>query len=64
MATDEEKMQFEKEKVCYEQNCQTFRSLNQLMWQVPIIAMTVTGGLWFGVGTFSSLGNIDAVLEE
>lgn len=33
----------------YQQNVETFRSLNQLMWQIPLIAMTLTGGLWFGV---------------
>ncbi|QTC90327.1 class I SAM-dependent methyltransferase [Brevundimonas goettingensis] len=33
----------------YQQNAETFRSLNQLMWQIPLIAMTLTGGLWFGV---------------
>jgi hypothetical protein len=39
----------EREKLCYQQNFEQFRSLNQIMWQVPIIAMTLTGGLWFGV---------------
>ncbi|WP_415921293.1 class I SAM-dependent methyltransferase [Tateyamaria sp. SN6-1] len=38
----------------YEQNYQQFRSLNQIMWQIPVLAMTLTGGLWFGV---ASLGN-------
>ncbi|ANL68269.1 methyltransferase domain-containing protein (plasmid) [Rhizobium phaseoli] len=33
----------------FNQNSETFRSLNQLMWQIPLIAMTLTGGLWFGV---------------
>lgn len=33
----------------YNQNFETFRSLNGLMWQIPLIAMTLTGGLWFGV---------------
>lgn len=37
------------EKEAYEQNYQQFRSLNQIMWQVPVLAMTLTGGLWFGV---------------
>jgi len=46
---------FEREKVCYEQNCEHMRSLNQIMWQVPIIAMTLTGGLWYGVTTLNSL---------
>ena len=38
-------------KEAYEQNYQQFRSLNQIMWQIPILAMTLTGGLWFGVST-------------
>lgn len=33
----------------YKQNFETFRALNALMWQIPLIAMTLTGGLWFGV---------------
>ena len=33
----------------YEQNYLQFRSLNQIMWQIPVLAMTLTGGLWFGV---------------
>lgn len=33
----------------YNQNAEHFRSLNGLMWQIPLIAMTLTGGLWFGV---------------
>ncbi len=33
----------------FNQNAENFRSLNQLMWQIPLIAMTLTGGLWFGV---------------
>lgn len=40
---------FQRFKTCYEQNCEHLRSMNQMMWQVPIIAMTLTGGLWFGV---------------
>lgn len=33
----------------YQQNYQQFRSLNQIMWQIPVLATTLTGGLWFGV---------------
>ena len=33
----------------YNQNHQAFRSLNQQMWQIPLISMTLTGGLWFGL---------------
>lgn len=37
----------------FNQNFETFRALNALMWQVPLIAMTLTGGLWFGVASIS-----------
>lgn len=37
----------------FNQNSETFRALNALMWQVPLIAMTLTGGLWFGVSSIS-----------
>ena len=49
------KEEFERAKLCYEQNCQQFRSLNQIMWQVPIIAMTLTGGLWFGAASVDGI---------
>lgn len=38
---------FERDKVCYEQNFQQFRAMNQIMWQVPLLAITITGGLWY-----------------
>lgn len=41
------------ELASYNQNSETFRALNALMWQVPLIAMTLTGGLWFGVSSIS-----------
>ncbi|SRR5581483_2520704 len=41
---------YERQKVCYEQNFQQARSLNLQMNQVPVLAMTLTGGLWFGAG--------------
>jgi SAM-dependent methyltransferase len=47
---------FENEKflASFSHNSETFRSLNQLMWQIPLIAMTLTGGLWFGVSKAGS----------
>jgi hypothetical protein len=67
--------QFERDKVCYEQNCQQLRHLNQIMWQVPTIAMTVTGALWYavsatqfdhrlkaGILVFAALANIGLIL--
>jgi hypothetical protein len=41
--------QFERDRICYEHHSESFRNLNTQMWQVPIIAMTLTGGLWFGI---------------
>jgi SAM-dependent methyltransferase len=43
----------ELELAAYNQNSETFRALNALMWQIPLIAMTLTGGLWFGVSSLS-----------
>ena len=53
---------FEREKVCYEQNFEQFRSLNQIMWQVPIIAMTLTGGIWFGAASVGSMSGFQYLL--
>ena len=39
----------------YEQNHASFRSLNHQMWQIPLISMTLTGGLWFGVSKVDKL---------
>lgn len=39
----------QKQLSAYNQNTESFRALNQQMWQIPLISMTLTGGLWFGV---------------
>jgi hypothetical protein len=41
---------FEREKLCYQQNFEHARSLNHQMNQIPTLAMTLTGGLWFAAG--------------
>lgn len=41
--------EFEREKLCFEQNSEHLRALNGHMWQVPLIAMTMTGGIWYGI---------------
>lgn len=43
----------EKQQTIFEQNCEDFRSLNEIMWKIPIIVITLTGGLWFGVGSMN-----------
>lgn len=47
--------EFEREKVCYEQNFAQARSLNSQLNQVPALAMTLTGGLWFAAGAIKHL---------
>jgi hypothetical protein len=54
--------QFERAKASFEQNFEQFRSLNQIMWQVPIIAMTLTGGLWFGAASVSDMPGFQYLL--
>ncbi len=51
----DERIAFERDKVAYEQNAQHLRSLNQFLWQVPTIAITLTGGLWYGVTTINAI---------
>jgi hypothetical protein len=46
---------FAREQACYEQNFEHARTLNTQMNQVPVLAMTLTGGLWFGAGVVSNL---------
>lgn len=41
---------FEREKLCYEQNFEQARALNIQMNRVPAFSVTLTGGLWFGAG--------------
>lgn len=53
MKSDDER-QHERMLAAYNQNYEMFRSLNGLMWQIPLIAMTLTGGLWFGVSKVES----------
>lgn len=36
----------------YKQWCEDFRSLNEIMWRVPVILMTLTGGLLFAIAKF------------
>jgi len=45
----------DRETVCYQQNFEQMRSLNTQMNHVPVLAMTLTGGLWFGAGVTEDL---------
>ncbi|WP_193174102.1 hypothetical protein [Oricola nitratireducens] len=42
--------QFERDSICYQQNFEQARNLNNQMNNLPTISMTLTGGLWFAAG--------------
>lgn len=42
-----ESEKFERDKLSYEQNFEQFRAMNAIMWQVPVLAITITGGFWY-----------------
>lgn len=52
----------DKQQIIYEQNCQDFRQLNNVMWQVPVLAMTLTGGIWFGISAVQNAPWIQGAL--
>lgn len=35
----------------YRELCGDFRALNVILWQTPVLFMTLTGGLWFAVAS-------------
>jgi len=35
----------------YQQQCAEFRALNAVFWQIPLIMMTLAGGLWFALAS-------------
>lgn len=37
----------------YEQCCLEFRSINGFFWQIPLIMMTLNGGLWYSVASLT-----------
>lgn len=46
---EQKKWEYRKSELQYLEAGQHMRSLNQLMWQVPGMAIAATGGLWYGV---------------
>lgn len=49
-------------EVIYLEAGQHMRSLNALFWQIPGLAIAVTGGLWFGASTMTDPGTRQWVL--
>lgn len=50
------KWQQRKQELAFLEAGQHMRALNQLMWQVPNIAMAITGGLWYGAANVHTDG--------
>jgi len=39
------------ESEIYQQQCEEFRALNSIFWQIPLIMTTLNGGLWFALAS-------------
>ena len=55
---DTAQRQFERQALSFEQNFEQFRDLNRLMWQVPVLAITITGGFWYAVLAYAAAAEI------
>ena len=51
-----------KEDISYVQHYEAFRDLNGHMWKIPMIAMTITGGLLYGLENTSQPSYLHASL--
>lgn len=49
------------QKEIYIQICEDFRSLNNILWKTPMLAITITGGLWFAVAKFEVSSQAKAI---
>lgn len=46
---------FEREKLSFEHNGEQVRHLNAQMNHVPILSITLTGGLWYAAGSMEAI---------
>ena len=51
---EHQKWQYRKRELVGLEAGQHLRALNSIMWQVPGMAIAITGGLWFGVTTINN----------
>ncbi len=54
MAQKPNELMSDKNLLLYEQDGTHFRALNEILWRIPALAMTLTGGLWFGIATIDT----------
>ncbi len=52
----------QKKENVYLEAGQHIRSLNQILWQIPSMAIAITGGLWYGVTTLDAVPPKVAIL--
>lgn len=47
-----QKWEYKKQEVVFVEAGQHIRALNVILWQVPSMAIAITGGLWYGISLF------------
>jgi hypothetical protein len=52
------------DQIKYEQLCTDFRALNTILWQMPVIFTTLTGGLWFSVASLDLTNHARTLILE
>ncbi|WP_192355949.1 hypothetical protein [Mesorhizobium mediterraneum] len=52
----------ERDKTAYEQNFEQFRDMNRIMWQVPVLGITITGGFWYAAFAVAEMDGINRAL--
>lgn len=52
LALEAEKWAYKKQELVFIEAGQHIRALNVTLWQVPSMAIAITGGLWYGISLF------------
>ncbi|MET3139339.1 hypothetical protein AAKU61_003720 [Undibacterium sp. GrIS 1.2] len=52
LALEAQKWEYKKQELVFVEAGQHIRSLNVTLWQVPSMAIAITGGLWYGISLF------------
>ncbi|WP_062095341.1 hypothetical protein [Caulobacter sp. CCH5-E12] len=61
-SNDREPQVAAREDIIYEQRSNEFRSLNTFFWQIPLIMMTLNGGLWYAVATLEVAPSVQRLM--
>lgn len=52
LALEAQKWEYKKQELVFVEAGQHIRALNVTLWQVPSMAIAITGGLWYGISLF------------